>query len=152
MQTTAFHRGDLIYTLPDPNYLAENHDRTVSDTRTELTTDDMWIAHIVDCCTLKTISPEGQNNLGILRVRWLYSQSHVLALNEQHTVLHAQYVNKVAKMTFRKHEVGGNCYSLVSSALKADHPGDASNPFPESRESTRSKIFSPYYSLLQPAT
>lgn len=72
-KTVAFHRGDLIYTLPDPRYLDENKDQITSARRTELSTKDMWIAQITDCCVFKTTDVEqgGETNLGVLRVRWL---------------------------------------------------------------------------------
>ena len=118
VKTIQFRRGDLIYTLPDPAYLEENGDEDCSLTRIELSTEDLWIAQIADCCVLNTTSAattsaEETSNLDILRVRWLYSQNHVLELNDQHTVLHAQYVNQVQKMAFEKHEVGEDCCSPV---------------------------------------
>ena len=105
--TVAFHRGDLIYTLPDPLYLEENKDQNTSARRTELCTQDMWIAQIADCCVLKTTDPESgeESNLGVLRVRWLYSRRHVTELNDQFGSLHSNYIKPIKSMKFGKYEV-----------------------------------------------
>lgn len=138
-----FNRGDLIYTLPDPRDLEKNEDGNTSTTRTELSTEDMWVAQIADCCVLKATSSGGTSNLGILRVRWLYNQKQASELNQGRAVLHGQYVNQVEKMQFEKHEVREKLPPPVSTEdEKLTFFGNMAPPCAAFRGSTQSRLFS----------
>jgi hypothetical protein len=107
-RTVCFHRGDLIYTLPDPEGLdVVKHDKDLSGKRAGLRTKDLCVAQIADCCVLKTTAPEegGTPNFGFLRVRWLYSQGNVQKLHDRLKVPHSQRVGRVRRMSFESHEV-----------------------------------------------
>ena len=98
-------RSDLH--LADPAYLEENAVGDTRTKRTELSTKDMWVAQIADCCVIKASEPalEAEGNLGVLRVRWLYSQAHVEELNNKREVLHSQTMSKVKRANFNPREV-----------------------------------------------
>lgn len=106
-RTVQFRRGDFIYTLPDPKDLEAKHDQNVNGKRAELRTKDLCVAQIADCCTLRKTAHEegGASDLGVLRVRWLYSQGDVQKLYDRLEVPHSQHVGRVRRMSFESREV-----------------------------------------------
>lgn len=74
--------------------------------RTELHTEELWVAQIADCCVLPTKLPgyDKATNLGVLRVRWLYSQNHVLQLHDDRGRIDSSYTRRVRQCKFKSHE------------------------------------------------
>lgn len=137
-RTVYFHRGDLIYSLPDPKDSTENANHHASGKRTELCTEDLCVAQIVDCCVFECTVPEQEEHhkCGVLRVRWLYNQSGVDELYDKFKVPHVQQVNQVHKMKFEAHEVSGRrnrCHTLSISGMDEADLSSATHYDPEQR-------------------
>jgi len=79
--------GDRIFVLPDPSYLPPLSQEITIE---ELADDDWWVATVERTLSLPQ---EGQHDLGVLEIRWMYSKDDGLKLKD--TEMHKSFVKQL---------------------------------------------------------